>query len=137
MFEIAEPEEEIICCLMLTDAAICTSGNYERKSPHFPDVHHLLNPHTMTSPNEVTLTPSEPSISPVVTEQEAFESAPGTSTEPTADDAVHSPSSVGVEEFAEPESAPPETSDSGSTFEDDGDFFLEGPPPDFSLAKED
>lgn len=44
-------KNEMICWLQMTNVAICTSGNYERRSPLDPDVHHLLNPRTGGSAN--------------------------------------------------------------------------------------
>jgi thiamine biosynthesis lipoprotein len=41
--------DELICTLNLTDAAICTSGNYERISPIIDNAHHLMDPRTQTS----------------------------------------------------------------------------------------
>lgn len=37
---------EIAQVLRLTDAAVCTSGDYERRSPRRPSVHHLVDPRT-------------------------------------------------------------------------------------------
>ncbi|WP_248085841.1 FAD:protein FMN transferase [Paenibacillus silvae] len=44
--------DEVICTLELSDAAICTSGGYERKSIVAADIHHLLHPVTGQSPKE-------------------------------------------------------------------------------------
>ncbi len=36
----------ILCWLQVTDAAVCTSGSYERKSPLSDEIHHLIDPKT-------------------------------------------------------------------------------------------
>lgn len=36
----------------ISNAAICTSGSYERRHPIKPDVHHIVNPQTKSSPHE-------------------------------------------------------------------------------------
>ena len=45
-------KEQIIEVIDISDAAICTSGSYERKNPARPDVHHIVNPQTKSSPDE-------------------------------------------------------------------------------------
>jgi thiamine biosynthesis lipoprotein len=42
-------KDELFCTLNLTDAAICTSGNYERMSPTIDNTHHLMDPRIQTS----------------------------------------------------------------------------------------
>ncbi|MEX2460599.1 MAG: FAD:protein FMN transferase [Paenibacillaceae bacterium] len=42
-------KDELFCTLNLTDAAICTSGNYERLSTTTVNAHHLMDPKTQTS----------------------------------------------------------------------------------------
>ena len=39
-------KDAMMCWLQITDAAICTSGSYERRSPVASEVHHLINPKT-------------------------------------------------------------------------------------------
>ena len=46
-------KDELLCTLNLTDAAICTSGNYERISPTIANAHHLMDPRTQTSANRM------------------------------------------------------------------------------------
>jgi thiamine biosynthesis lipoprotein len=46
-------QDKIICSLKLCDAAICTSGSYERRSPMDENSHHLIDPRTKLSSNEV------------------------------------------------------------------------------------
>ena len=41
--------ELLIARLQVTDRAVCTSGDYERKSPGDDDVHHLMDPRTGSS----------------------------------------------------------------------------------------
>ncbi|QKS60231.1 FAD:protein FMN transferase [Paenibacillus barcinonensis] len=43
---------EVICTLELSNAAICTSGGYERRSATTEGVHHLIHPVTGHSPKE-------------------------------------------------------------------------------------
>lgn len=45
---IQHPEEKdaMIAWLKITDAAVCTSGTYERRSPINQEIHHLFNPVT-------------------------------------------------------------------------------------------
>ena len=38
----------------LSNFSICTSGSYERRSPHKPDIHHLIHPATGDSNNGLT-----------------------------------------------------------------------------------
>lgn len=45
--------DETITSVLLEDQAVCTSGSYERISSHAPDTHHLLDPHTGTSPQQL------------------------------------------------------------------------------------
>ncbi|WP_028401956.1 FAD:protein FMN transferase [Ectobacillus panaciterrae] len=45
--------EETICTVQLTDAAICTSGSYERISPVKENIHHLINPHLGISQSDI------------------------------------------------------------------------------------
>ena len=45
-------KDEILETIELSDAAICTSGSYERRNLTKPDVHHIVNPLTNHSPNE-------------------------------------------------------------------------------------
>lgn len=40
---------ETICSFRLTDAAVCTSGSYERPSPVRAETHHLIDPRSGTS----------------------------------------------------------------------------------------
>ncbi|MBL0385258.1 FAD:protein FMN transferase [Tumebacillus sp. ITR2] len=44
---------DIITSLSLTNAAICTSGSYERISRENPNTHHLLDPRTGTSASQL------------------------------------------------------------------------------------
>lgn len=44
---------ETICSFRITDAAICTSGSYERPSPTQPESHHLIDPTTGLSPSDL------------------------------------------------------------------------------------
>ncbi|WP_312470412.1 FAD:protein FMN transferase [Neobacillus sp.] len=46
-------KDEIMNTIEISDEAICTSGSYERRSPNRPDLHHLMNPKTKHSPNEL------------------------------------------------------------------------------------
>lgn len=41
--------DRTIYTLSISDAAVCTSGTYERRSPLNPEVHHLLNAQSQTS----------------------------------------------------------------------------------------
>lgn len=43
-------KEQQIAYLRLTDAAVCTSGSYERVSSVRPDTHHILDPNREVSP---------------------------------------------------------------------------------------
>lgn len=49
---IRHPREDgaLIASVPLADAAICTSGDYERRSPHDAAEHHLLDPRSRHSP---------------------------------------------------------------------------------------
>lgn len=44
---------EILCALSATNVAICTSGGYERKNPANREAHHLIDPMTGQSSNEI------------------------------------------------------------------------------------
>ncbi|MFD1175453.1 FAD:protein FMN transferase [Paenibacillus puldeungensis] len=44
--------DEVVDILQLTNAAICTSGSYERPSERTPGIHHLIDPRTGVSPKE-------------------------------------------------------------------------------------
>ena len=44
---------ELIDSIRLSNRAVCTSGDYERHSPSDPGEHHILDPSTGASPNEV------------------------------------------------------------------------------------
>ncbi|MDA8442195.1 MAG: FAD:protein FMN transferase [Peptococcaceae bacterium] len=46
-------KDRIICAIELTDAAVCTSGGYERPSPVKAGTHHLIEPSTGMSPGQV------------------------------------------------------------------------------------
>lgn len=46
-------QEEIICSLQLTNAAVCTSGSYERVSPIKANTHHLIDPRTGISQADI------------------------------------------------------------------------------------
>ncbi len=45
-------KEQIIEAIDISDAAVCTSGSYERRNAMRPDVHHIVNPETKSSPCE-------------------------------------------------------------------------------------
>ncbi|MFD3449666.1 FAD:protein FMN transferase [Microbacteriaceae bacterium 4G12] len=45
--------EKTIRTVQLTNAAICTSGSYERKSPVHLSEHHLIHPHLGTSKSDI------------------------------------------------------------------------------------
>jgi len=42
-------KDAMMCWLQITDAAVCTSGSYERRSPMANDIHHLIDPKTGNS----------------------------------------------------------------------------------------
>jgi thiamine biosynthesis lipoprotein len=44
---------ELIDSIRVSNRAVCTSGDYERRSPGDPSEHHILDPATGASPNEV------------------------------------------------------------------------------------
>ena len=44
-----QEKEAMIAWLKITNAAVCTSGTYERKSPLNQEIHHLINPATGNS----------------------------------------------------------------------------------------
>jgi thiamine biosynthesis lipoprotein len=44
-------KDQIIDEVELTNAAICTSGSYERRNVKIPGMHHIINPKTKNSPN--------------------------------------------------------------------------------------
>jgi thiamine biosynthesis lipoprotein len=46
-------KNEIICTIKLTNAAICTSGSYERLSTKIENAHHLVDPRTGKSANHM------------------------------------------------------------------------------------
>ncbi|WHY87039.1 FAD:protein FMN transferase [Neobacillus novalis] len=46
-------KDEIMDTIEISNEAICTSGSYERRSPNNPDLHHLMDPNTKRSPNEL------------------------------------------------------------------------------------
>ncbi|WP_416825891.1 FAD:protein FMN transferase [Ectobacillus polymachus] len=46
-------QENTIASVRLSHAAICTSGSYERKSSIQPNINHLIDPHTKTSPSGI------------------------------------------------------------------------------------
>jgi thiamine biosynthesis lipoprotein len=45
-------QETVIETIDITNAAICTSGSYERKSKAMPEIHHIIDPKTKCSPNQ-------------------------------------------------------------------------------------
>ncbi len=45
-------KDKILETIEISDAAICTSGSYERRNLTKPDVHHIVNPKTKRSPNQ-------------------------------------------------------------------------------------
>ncbi|MGG5252783.1 FAD:protein FMN transferase [Neobacillus sp. SM06] len=45
-------KEKVIETIEVSDAAVCTSGSYERRNAMQPDVHHIVNPQTKFSPDE-------------------------------------------------------------------------------------
>jgi FAD:protein FMN transferase len=49
-------KEKIIETIEISDAAICTSGSYERRNPTIADGHHIVNSRTKCSPNELVST---------------------------------------------------------------------------------
>jgi FAD:protein FMN transferase len=46
-------KDEIIETIEMSNEAICTSGSYERITLTKPDIHHIVNPKTKRSPNEL------------------------------------------------------------------------------------
>ncbi|HEY2422345.1 MAG TPA: FAD:protein FMN transferase [Neobacillus sp.] len=46
-------KDKIIETFEMSNAAICTSGSYERRNPTIPDEHHIINPKQRRSPNEM------------------------------------------------------------------------------------
>jgi thiamine biosynthesis lipoprotein len=44
---------ELIDLLQASDQAVCTSGDYERRSPYDPEVHHIIDPRSGRSPAAV------------------------------------------------------------------------------------
>jgi len=46
-----EGGDELIEVLHVSDAAVCTSGDYERKAPNAARGHHIIDPRTAASPN--------------------------------------------------------------------------------------
>lgn len=46
-------KDKIIETVEISNEAICTSGSYERRSQTMPDLHHILNPKTKRSPNQL------------------------------------------------------------------------------------
>ncbi|PWK16452.1 FAD:protein FMN transferase [Tumebacillus permanentifrigoris] len=45
--------DQTITTLRISDAAVCTSGSYERVSPEQTGIHHLLDPRTGRSPSQL------------------------------------------------------------------------------------
>lgn len=45
--------DETIASIQTSNAAVCTSGSYERVSPHDPNAHHLIDPHSGQSPRQL------------------------------------------------------------------------------------
>jgi thiamine biosynthesis lipoprotein len=46
-------KDKIIKTIEISDEAICTSGSYERRNLALPEGHHIVNPKTKCSPNEL------------------------------------------------------------------------------------
>jgi thiamine biosynthesis lipoprotein len=46
-------QDESIEILQVSDVAVCTSGDYARRSPAGDDGHHIVNPHTGSSPTQL------------------------------------------------------------------------------------
>jgi thiamine biosynthesis lipoprotein len=46
-------KDKILETMEISDAAICTSGSYERRNRTMADGHHIVNPRTKCSPNEL------------------------------------------------------------------------------------
>jgi thiamine biosynthesis lipoprotein len=46
-------KEQIIQTIEISNEAVCTSGSYERKSPLKAGMHHIIDPKTKQSPNEL------------------------------------------------------------------------------------
>jgi FAD:protein FMN transferase len=46
-------KDKIMETIEISDEAICTSGSYERRNPTLPEGHHIVNPKTKCSPNEL------------------------------------------------------------------------------------
>jgi FAD:protein FMN transferase len=46
-------KDKIMETIKIRDEAICTSGSYERRNPTLPGGHHIINPNTKCSPNEL------------------------------------------------------------------------------------
>ncbi|WP_379154261.1 FAD:protein FMN transferase [Paenibacillus sp. sgz5001063] len=45
--------EQILYTIELSNEAICTSGSYERRSPIHPETHHIIDPSSTESPQEM------------------------------------------------------------------------------------
>ncbi|OAS15898.1 FAD:protein FMN transferase [Paenibacillus oryzisoli] len=48
-----EHKDHIIDTIEVSNFAVCTSGGYERKSKVRPDIHHIINPNSKQSPQEL------------------------------------------------------------------------------------
>jgi FAD:protein FMN transferase len=46
-------DNELLCSLPVSNRAVCTSGDYERQSPIEDKGHHILNPRTGVTANDV------------------------------------------------------------------------------------
>lgn len=64
--------DDVIEVVRVSDAAVCTSGDYERKSPAGPDGHHLLDPRTGAPTSGVVSTTV---IAPTAMAADAFATA--------------------------------------------------------------
>ncbi|NHM32032.1 FAD:protein FMN transferase [Neobacillus terrae] len=48
-----EKKEQIVHVFEISNLAVCTSGSYERRNVKVPGMHHIINPETKKSPNEL------------------------------------------------------------------------------------
>lgn len=47
-----QQKEQIIHTIEISNAAVCTSGSYERRSANKPGIHHIIHPQLHQSPND-------------------------------------------------------------------------------------
>lgn len=67
-----EKKDQIINVIEISNKAICTSGSYERRNPNIPGMHHIINPKTGYSPNDLV---SSSVIAPFAMMADAFSTA--------------------------------------------------------------